>query len=410
MARPSAVIAALLLAASPTMAGAQPTRVTFEQALGLAEQLPELVVMRSVAAAERTLALPLPWQPLTLSFTPQLRLRPRASRGPEGGIAVQQSVPLADINGARRQVLERQADARTTRAAAAHLEARLAIARAWIAAWVAREQRVVAEREYELARAIVDVTERGLAAGVFTAPELADAKAFLAEASVRRIDADGEITHTGFVLAREMVKTGEVHADGTLPDAPLPPVDITGELVARAQRMPAVIARRLATRVALARAAEEKASRGPQVIVGAEVFRDEPGGVVGGVTLGLTLPHDRGQREAREAQLEARVAEAEATQLVARAVNHLEDALHEVTHTGEVLRELRDQLVPAADEAARRRQRALEIGESTIVELLAARRTALLARARLTDAQAAHAWARIQAWLLLEASRVGDQS
>src|SRR5690606_27969815 len=156
MARPSVVIAALLVAASPNTVGAEPTRVTFEQALGLAEQLPELVVMRSVAAAERTLALPRPWQPLTLSFTPQLRLRPRASRGPEGGIAVQQAVPLADIDGARRQVLERQADARTTRAAAAHLEARLAIARAWIAAWVAREQRVVAEREYELARAIVD--------------------------------------------------------------------------------------------------------------------------------------------------------------------------------------------------------------------------------------------------------------
>jgi outer membrane protein TolC len=82
----------------------------------------------------------------------------------------------------------------------------LAIARAWIDAWVAREQRAVVEREHELARSSAEVTERGLAAGVFTAPELADAKAFLAEADVRRTDIEGEITRAGFVLARAMAK------------------------------------------------------------------------------------------------------------------------------------------------------------------------------------------------------------
>lgn len=386
-------------------AHAAPGRVTFEEALGLAGQLPELVTMREVAGAERAIGLPRPWQPLSLFVTPQARLAPGGSRGAEGGLAVQQYVPLADINGARRQLLERQADARLARAAAAQLDVQLATASAWIDAWAARERRAAAEREFELARSIVAVTERGLAAGVFTAPELADARAFLAEADVRRTDAEGEVTHSGFVLAQAMARTGLILAAGALPQAPLPPPTAAGELVARARRLPAVSARQLASRVARARAVEERASRRTQLILGAEMFRDEPGALVAGMTLGLYLPHDGGQREAREAELEARTADAEAAQLVARAASSLENALHEVEHTREVLDKLRDLLVPAAEEAAARRQRAVEIGESTVVELLAARRTALLAQARLTEAQAAHAWARVEAWLLLEASR-----
>ena len=150
--------------------------------------------------------------------------------------------------------------------------------------------------------------------------------------------------------------------------------------------------------------------RETHVIVGAEAFRDEPEALVTGLMLGIALPHDRGQRERREAELAARLADAEATQLVARAVIELEDALHEVAHTHEVLVKLRDQLVPAAEDAAARRKRAHELGESTIVELLATQRTALLARARLTDAEAKHAWARISAWLLLEATRPAGRS
>jgi outer membrane protein TolC len=399
----------LLLVGSLAVAGirtahAQPSQITFADALGLADQLPLLVAAREVAAAERALEVPRPWQALTLQITPQARLRPSESRGLEGGVAVQQYIPLGDARAAKRDVLARQADARVAQATAATLARRLEVAAAWIAAWTARERHVAADHELGIAREIVRVTERGLAMGVFTEPEVADAKAFLAEAELRRTDADGEIVHAGFTLARAMARPGALHAGGDLPAPPLPPATATDELLARARRMPAVAARLLSARVARARAVEERVTRGTQVILGAEIFRDEPGAMVAGLTLGVALPHDRGQREAREAELEARLADAEATQLVAQAVTELEDALHEVEHTQEVVDKLRDQLVPAADDAAARRQRAHELGESTIVELLAARRTALLARARLTDARARHAWARIAAWLLLEAS------
>ncbi|MBX3157938.1 MAG: TolC family protein, partial [Deltaproteobacteria bacterium] len=280
-------------------------------------------------------------------------------------------------------------------------------ARAWIAAWSARERRAAAERELELARRIARVTERGAALGVFTGPELADARAFLAEIDVRRSTVEGEVVQAGSALAKATARTGAVVADGALPEVPLPPPSARGELIARARALPAVAARQLEARAARARAVEERAARGPQLLVGAEVFRDEPGALVAGLTLGVQLPHDRGQREAREATLEARVADAEATRLAAQAASDLEHALHEVDHTAEVLAKLRDLLVPAADDAAARRRRAHELGESTIVELLSAQRTAVLAHARLTDAQAAHAWARIEAWLLLEASSPG---
>lgn len=377
--------------------------ITFERALGLARELPALVAMRQGARDQRGIALPLAWHPLQLLVTPQRRLAPSGAGGFEGVISVQQQIPLADINGARRDVLERMADVQEARAAAATLENRLVTASAWIAAWRARERRAVAEREYELAKTILAVTERGVSLGVFTAPELADAKAFLAEADLRRTDAEGELAHDGFELAKATARAGSLFADGALPAVPLPAADVTRQLLARAKQMPAVAAKRLAARASRARAAEERALRKPQLILGGEMFRDEPGGLVAGVTLGVSWPHDRGQREAREAELEARLADAEAAQLVARSASELESALHEVEHTAESLAKLRV-LVPAADDAATRRQRAVEIGESTIVELLAARRTALLARARLTDAEAAHAWARIEAWLLLEAT------
>lgn len=400
-----AALAALAIGTGAERAHAEDAeRLSFERALGLAHELPELVAMRQVARDERAIRLPRPWQPLEVLVTPQARIAPRSSRGIEGVLSIQQAIPLAGVNAARRSVLERQADARSARAAAMTLEARLAVASAWIAAWRARERRVTAEREYELASSIVSVTERGVRAGVFTAPELADAKAYLAEADVRRTDAEGEVTHEGFELARATARTGALLADGPLPVIPLPPATSHAQLVARARAMPAVTAKLVAARASRARAAEERATRRASLIVGAEIFRDEPGGLAVGLTAGIALPHDRGQREARQHELEAQLAEAEATQLVARGISELESALHEVQHTGEVLAKLRDVLVPAAEEAAARRQRAVEVGESTIVELLAARRTALLARARLTDAEAAHVWARIEAWLLLEAT------
>jgi len=395
----------ILLSSAAALASSPPRAVRFGEALGIAESLPALVAEREAAADERAIALPLAWGPLMVTATPQARLAPRDARGPEGVIAIQQAIPLANLAGVRRSHVDATARVHEARATAALLEARLAAASAWIAGWAARERLAAAERDLALAREVAARTERGGSAGVFTAPEVADARAFAAEAALRRDDAEGALAEAGFALGRALASPEAIATAGDLPEVPLPAAQAWQDIADHARRVPAVTARVLAARAARARAREDRAARGVQLIAGAELYRDGPGALAGGVTIGLAWPHDRGQREAREAEIEAAVAEGDAAELAARAAHELAAALHDVAHTGEVLAGVRDHLVPAADDAANRRQRAFELGETTVVELLAARRTAVAAHARLADARAAHTWSRLRAWLVMEAAR-----
>ncbi|MGN6105839.1 MAG: TolC family protein [Kofleriaceae bacterium] len=377
--------------------------VTFERAIGWAGELPELTAASAAAEAQRRVPVAGALGPLLLQVGPQLRLAPSDARGIEGTVSIQQPIALARVAGARRAQVDAVADQRAASAAASALDARLAAAAAWIEGWAARSRLEIAASDLELAREVLRVTERGAAAGALLAPEVADARTFVAEIEVARIDAEGRLTEASFRLATVIGLTSAAEIQGDLPAPPMPGPMSAEALVARARAMPRVAARRLAARASRARAAEERAVRSRQLIVGAELSRDAPDGLLAGVTLGLSLPFDRGQREAREAEIDAAVAERDADALARAAASELAIALHEVEHTGELLAKIRDVLVPAAEDAATRRQRAYQAGATTLVELLAAQRTAVAARGRLADARAAHAWARIQAWLLLQA-------
>lgn len=398
-----------LLAVLATPAAADVPRVatiSFEQAIGDGGTLPELVGAIDAAGAAARVPLPRAWTPLTITFAPGFRLAPAGERGLEGGISVQQAVPLGRPNDARRATRDAVAARRSATAAALALELRLATASAWIESWAARARLASAERDLVLASSIAEATARGRSVGAFTAPELADARAFVAEAVARRVDAEGTVADTAFELAATTHHPGRVLAEGTLPGPQITARSEWPELVARARRLPAVAARRLVARAERARAIEERANRGRQLVLGGELLRDGPGALSAIATFGLTLPHDRGAREAGLALADANEADAQADGLAARGSLELERALHDVEHTGELLGILERELVPAADDAARQRTRAFELGETTVVELLAAQRTALAAHARVSDAQAAHAWARVRAWLLLEATEV----
>ncbi len=405
----SPALALLAVLASPAIAEPRPvTTLSFEQAIGRGAAVPELV--GATAAAEQAARAPLPraWAPFTIVFSPSLRLAPTGDRGVEGGIAIQQAVPLGAPNDARRATRDTIASRRSATAAALALDLRLAAAAAWIASWGARARLASAERDLVLARSIAEATTRGGAVGAFTAPEVADARAFVAEAVARRIDAEGAVADTAFELAATTHHAGRVMAEG---DLPAPAITVRADwpaLVARARRLPAVTARRLVARADRARAVEEHANRGRQLMFGGDLLRDGPGALAVIASVGLTFPHDRGQREAGLALADASEADGQAEGLAARGAIELERALHDVEHTGELLEALERELVPAADDAARQRTRAFELGETTVVELLAAQRTSLAAHARVSDARAAHAWARIHAWLLLQATEVSS--
>lgn len=376
----------------------------FAAALGLADSLPELGAERAAAAATAASAraLPLRWAPLTLRATPELGVS--APRGGGLRLALEQLVPLGDRGPATRATVQATAARRAAQARAVALGAQLEIGRAWIDAWTAAALLLRADEELALARAIATTTERAAAAGAATAPEVADAAGLVAEASARRLDAEGRVADTGFALGAAVGAGAARHATGDLPAAPLPDHARWDALLDLAGRLPAARARALEAAAQRARAAEERALRRPELVLGLELTADPGGDRRVAATAGVTLPvHDRGEREAAEARAEALRLDGEAAGLGRRARFGLAQALHDVEHSGEYLEQVERSLVPAVVQAAALRRRAYERGESTVLEVLAAERAAVAGQRTLVEARAAHAWARVQAWLLITA-------
>jgi cobalt-zinc-cadmium efflux system outer membrane protein len=380
--------------------------LSFAEAIGDSENLPELVGARAARDTTASANVARAWSPVVVTVAPAFRFRPTEQRGLEGSIAVEQAISLGAGAPARRATRDAVAARRSAAASALALESRLAAASAWLDSWAARARLAAAERDLALARSVADAITRGGAAGAFTTPEIADARAFLAEAVARRIDVEGMVADAGYALAAATGRGGRALAEGDLPHPALPDAARWPALVARATRLPAVEARRLAARAEQVRAIEEQAGRAPQIVLGGEVVRDGPGAWSAIARVGVALPHDRGEREAAFARAEARDLAGQAEALARRGAVELERALHDVEHTGELLAALERELVPAADQAATLRTRAFAVGETTVVELLASQRTALAAQGRVSDARATHAWARVRAWLLIQATEV----
>jgi cobalt-zinc-cadmium efflux system outer membrane protein len=209
----------------------------------------------------------------------------------------------------------------------------------------------------------------------------------------------------GVLLAKALAaKADPLGSAGDLPVAPVPVGTNRQETLQRAAGLPSVQSKALALEVERARNAEEKAARGTSLSLGVYMQRDSPGGFVGYGAVGLTLPlFDHGERErsvtvARVARLEG-----ETTREASNAVADLVLGLHEVDHTQEVIDTISGEIVPALDEAVASRMRIFEAGESTILEVITARRNLVNARGRLERARAQNAWARVKVWLWLSA-------
>ncbi len=83
-------------------------------------------------------------------------------------------------------------------------------------------------------------------------------------------------------------------------------------------------------------------------------------------------------------------------------------AFHEVEHTGEIVKAVKGELLPALIEAADAREQLFRAGDGTMVDVLTARRRVLAAKARLVRAQAANAWAKVKVWMLLSELSNGE--
>jgi outer membrane protein, heavy metal efflux system len=368
-----AVLAVLVLAASPP----EVTPLTFEEALALAGRTPGPESAARAAEVRRSEGARL--SPFV--FNPQVTVEPgyrqRADeRGADLRVGVSQTFSLSGQTGARDT---------TVRA----------------------EQAIVqSAHELQLAASFREAVQGAAKLGASTKLELAEASAYLAEARLAELDAEEQVAERRVELAALLGRNPSrpLQATGALPEVVLPPDAEWAPLVAQASRLPEAAARTLGAQLERARAAEAHASRGTLLQVGVAGLREYDGAAGGALTLTLTPSlFERGERERGALLAAAERLEGEARDAGHRAAAGLALSLHDVEHSREVLAALRGELLPAAEEAARLRELLFQSGDSTVPEVVLARRALASARIRLGHARAEEAWARVKARFFIDA-------
>lgn len=407
------VLAISMQVAVAAHGGASGSGVTFDEALGLARAAPAVTAVERAAAVSGEIGGKvgsMSSNPLVV-VSPGVRILPLASAGPEGAIGVSQSWSLSGLGAARKDAVKAEREALTAEARAIALAQRMQTAKVWIDLWAAQKVMAVATAEADVARDLAKLAEKAQAAQAATRADTADAKAYLAEAKLATIDAEGETFERGTELARDVAakSADPARADGELPEPSLPAESTWPAALARVERLPSVQAKAFAARADRARSKEEGAARGVHLLLGVEVRREAPDGLLAMGTVGLTLPlFDRGERE--RSVSEARAARADGEKHAAALDGRTEMALafHEVQHTGEIVAAVKGELLPALIEAAEAREQLFRAGDGTMVDVLTARRRVLAAKARLVRAQAANAWAKVKVWMLLSELARGE--
>lgn len=384
----------------------------FDDVLGSVEESPRVAAATAALATKRALDHQLSRATAnpSLSFQGGYRLLQRTARGPEFLIELTQPANLSGHSSARRDAVAAEERVLATAVDARRLERRLAAAQAWLELWAAERVHAAAAEEVQIARALRDSTERLVVAGSLTRADRAAADAYLAEAELAELGAEGERFERGLDVLAALARDDQAPAStaGPLPSPELPPRETWAALVASVGSLPSVQLAALHARVEKARAIEERAARGTSAQFGLVVQRDSPGGLVlSGMARVTPALFERGERERGVVAAEAdRLAgEAILSQRTARV--DLQRALHEVEHTASVVEGLERGLVPASRSTAELRRRIFLQGEATLLEVLTTERAAVAAQTRLERSRAAATWARIKLWLLFRAMQPG---
>lgn len=396
------LLSALLLPALPLRA----QRVSFDEAIGLSASAPRVhgeeraleereagdARISDITEASRIVAMP------------GVRVLTEDDRGFEGQLQLGHSWNLAGLSDAQRRTARHERGAREARARALALEQRLAAARAWMTLHEAETRLLAAREAVAVAERVLDRTQRARAAGVTTAADEAEARAFVAEAHTVELAVYEEIVE-GQVTLGAALGRGDVETLGTLGALPEPAVPDAAEIeqrLADVTHVAEVQAAQLSALAGRARAIEVAAARGPRLDADVMLYREAPAGMMIFGQIGLSLPLvDLAARERSMAQEEAalREAQAEETALAWRREAHR--VAHDVEHSQRVLARHRDELVPALVALLEVRERQLAVGETTTLWVLEATRRLVSGRAALARAQTLAAWAATRAWLLL---------
>ncbi len=398
------VLLVSLLAAAPAP-DSQPLSFAEAQALAAKSALPA-----SLARAVETRRV---WDERlpSLAANPTLSVMPGRRAQPEGPgfeltVTVEQPFFLSNLAGAQRDAARAETRALEKEAVAALLDRRLEVARAWLALWAAQQAAASAAQEAALAQSLRTSVADALALGGATRLELAEAEGYEAEARLAQLSREAEVTHARLSLAVLLGRPpdAELAVAEALPEVALPPSEEEPRWLARAAELPEAEARRLLGVAERARAAEVRAGRGWQVTVGAQGVREYYGGISGLVMVGVTPPvFDSGQRERGAMLAAAERLEGEAREAAVRAAAELALAFHEREHTDAQLSLVEKSLLPTAEEAARLAEVLLRAGQSTLPDVLRARRARAAASARLASARSEASLAAARLHLLLSA-------
>ena len=407
-----AAATALLLLASPARgAQAMPPEVgapiTFDEALGLAAQAPAVAGAEAAAANQRRIGDSVS----SVIANPSLNVQPGAAKDPLdnqwkylGETTLMQGWNLSGLPGDRKTSIRAEGDQLLAEARAAALSHRLAAAQAWMELWAAQQSLADSLQEYDLASEFSTKMARAAAAAAFTRAEAADAATYAAEAHVQAIAAEGEVVDRGYQLAVAMGQESEkaLVAAGPLPAPPAPRRADWPAILQAAGKLPSVAAHKLASDASRARDVEARSSRGWGLGTGVKGTRDYLGTWGAQAVVEFSFPiFDRGEREAAPQAAASARADGEFQEARAVAATELARSLHEVEHTGEVLDAIEKELVPAAEANAKARDASMRAGETTVLEVLVARRVWAAARQKRTRALASHAWAGVKVWMLL---------
>lgn len=383
-----------------------PRSITFDTALGLTDRTPRVAgtlgAAREKTSLDRSVSS-VPYNP-QLSVMPGWRFAPRNDRQTELVVEIVQPWNLSGQSRARRRTIALEESVLVAEARATALVTRLAAARAWIDVWAAEHVLEETRQEERIAGELERLVDRATALGAMTRADLAEARAYHAEARAAALNAEGELFQSGMGLGRELgsADPAPLLSEGPLPEAPSPATATRAGYLQQIARLPAVTLKDFQSRVAAAREVEEKATRGTLAQFGAVVQRDAPGGLVVSALARLTFPvFDRGERERASMRADEVRLEGEHQDALLAARFELAESFHEVDHTAELLAVFRDDLAPASRAAAETRRKIFENGGATLLEVLQSDRTAVIAASRLWRVQAEHAWARARLWLLL---------
>lgn len=401
-----------LSAALATRAEAQ--AITFDEALALGDDAPD------VRGADRALearrrgdeGISDITHPTEIQVVPGVRVLSEQDRGFEGSIGISQGWSLSGLPGARRRAAEDERAALAAQRRVLALTHRLDAARAWIDLRVLERQVELATEEHRTAEEALARVERALEAGVVTAADVADVRAFTGELRLAMLTAEARRLGAMLALA-EATGRAPVHGlrtAGASPDPELPSYERLEALLMDVDDLPEVVAARLESIAARTREVELAAASGPTLATGVQAYREAPSGVIvfGLLTLGLPLADLAARdRSIALAEIEEREAELEARSLAAMRSGFA--VAHEVDHTRREEAVLETEVVPALDELASVRQRQLHVGETTVVLALDARRRRIAAHARLAQAEGAATWAAVRAWMMLAAREGGEE-